>query len=375
MRTARSRTSGENFVDLFMAPSSQGLEPPQNPGRFTQTKDIELQNITLALDKDVRIIQGLYRDMTTLAQSTVPDCASGDIACEELRQARLKDRQDVAKAYMKKILEGVHGSTPVQMKLDEIAGKLDTISLTEAGLLGRASDFLRMSRYFDHAVVDPRLVTIKEYYQTVQAMGTHLLVEALMAQEATGKSPVEQQVFRERMQREAQDAIKLFQDRIARQEARVEELRFKNEHVVLQLRTGLVWLREPNSNLRAVKGSGAYPTFSECKQRADSRFAGLAGWRLPTESELHKLVKGSPNDSGNADGGSGIFNWLNQQGFRLADSSTRTAYFSSTASGLFSHEALWDYGVDWASDFNTPRGAHTPDSVGALCVTSERPKP
>jgi hypothetical protein len=35
MRTARSTTSGENLVDLFMAPSSQKLEPPQNPGRFT----------------------------------------------------------------------------------------------------------------------------------------------------------------------------------------------------------------------------------------------------------------------------------------------------------------------------------------------------
>ncbi|TSE19304.1 hsdM: type I restriction-modification system, M subunit [Tepidimonas aquatica] len=34
MRTARSRTSGENFDVLFMAPSSQELEPPQNPGRF-----------------------------------------------------------------------------------------------------------------------------------------------------------------------------------------------------------------------------------------------------------------------------------------------------------------------------------------------------
>ncbi len=35
-RTARSRTSGENLFDLFMAPFSQELEPPQNPGRFTQ---------------------------------------------------------------------------------------------------------------------------------------------------------------------------------------------------------------------------------------------------------------------------------------------------------------------------------------------------
>jgi hypothetical protein len=34
MRTARSRTSGEYLVDLFIAPSSQRLEPPENPGRF-----------------------------------------------------------------------------------------------------------------------------------------------------------------------------------------------------------------------------------------------------------------------------------------------------------------------------------------------------
>ena len=31
---ARSRTSGENLFDFFMAPFSQMLEPPQNPGRF-----------------------------------------------------------------------------------------------------------------------------------------------------------------------------------------------------------------------------------------------------------------------------------------------------------------------------------------------------
>ncbi|PXV55992.1 hypothetical protein BDW41_110195, partial [Dyella sp. AtDHG13] len=36
---ARSRTSGENFVDLFMAPFSQELEPPQNPGRFNVIED------------------------------------------------------------------------------------------------------------------------------------------------------------------------------------------------------------------------------------------------------------------------------------------------------------------------------------------------
>jgi hypothetical protein len=37
-RTARSRTSGEYFGDVLrfvMAPLSQELKPPANPGRFT----------------------------------------------------------------------------------------------------------------------------------------------------------------------------------------------------------------------------------------------------------------------------------------------------------------------------------------------------
>lgn len=34
--TARSRTSGENLFDLFMAQSSQSVEPPQKPGRLME---------------------------------------------------------------------------------------------------------------------------------------------------------------------------------------------------------------------------------------------------------------------------------------------------------------------------------------------------
>src|SRR4029434_10516243 len=33
IRTARSRTSGENRLGLATTPSSQGMEPPGNPGR------------------------------------------------------------------------------------------------------------------------------------------------------------------------------------------------------------------------------------------------------------------------------------------------------------------------------------------------------
>jgi hypothetical protein len=35
IRTARARTSGEYLVCLLIAPSSQELEPPANPRRFS----------------------------------------------------------------------------------------------------------------------------------------------------------------------------------------------------------------------------------------------------------------------------------------------------------------------------------------------------
>ena len=41
MRTARSRISGEYLLDLFITPSSQEMEPPTNPGRFTLRFDAE----------------------------------------------------------------------------------------------------------------------------------------------------------------------------------------------------------------------------------------------------------------------------------------------------------------------------------------------
>src|SRR5690606_11944034 len=39
IRTARSRTSGENSFCFFIAPFSQRLEPPPNPGRFSRSVD------------------------------------------------------------------------------------------------------------------------------------------------------------------------------------------------------------------------------------------------------------------------------------------------------------------------------------------------
>jgi hypothetical protein len=43
IRTARSWTSGENFGVLLKAPSSQELEPPKNPGRFTAVVEDDVE--------------------------------------------------------------------------------------------------------------------------------------------------------------------------------------------------------------------------------------------------------------------------------------------------------------------------------------------
>src|SRR5712671_7910430 len=56
IRTARARTSGEYGGTRFvMAPSSQELEPPGNPGRFTdmQRHAAALADLAPALDADV----------------------------------------------------------------------------------------------------------------------------------------------------------------------------------------------------------------------------------------------------------------------------------------------------------------------------------
>jgi ABC-type transport system substrate-binding protein len=73
MRTARDRTSGENLfvVGLLIAPSSQGLEPPANPERFSYSNpqfDVLLDHIAVETDQAKRqseILEGskiLYDD-------------------------------------------------------------------------------------------------------------------------------------------------------------------------------------------------------------------------------------------------------------------------------------------------------------------------
>ena len=66
MRTARSRTSGENLVDFLMAPSSQRLEPPQNPGRFSRIRRADYDSTSRQLDLH-------WANKTILAYKPVPE--------------------------------------------------------------------------------------------------------------------------------------------------------------------------------------------------------------------------------------------------------------------------------------------------------------
>jgi hypothetical protein len=47
IRTARSMTSGEYLGCYFMAPFSQAMDPPQNPGRFKLLDEVKHQALLL----------------------------------------------------------------------------------------------------------------------------------------------------------------------------------------------------------------------------------------------------------------------------------------------------------------------------------------
>src|SRR6478736_5553951 len=65
IRTARARTSGENLfvVLLVMAPSSQELEPPANPGRFTYNMEdvLDAERLLAVIAPLIDVPVALYR--------------------------------------------------------------------------------------------------------------------------------------------------------------------------------------------------------------------------------------------------------------------------------------------------------------------------
>lgn len=357
-------------------------------------KDELLQNITLALAKDVSFIQGQYKHLTTVAQAASSHCTADDRAtrqeCENFRQLDLNSRQKKIESYVDAIL---NETTGVEVRLAQIASLHLAMAGTELGLIARADNFLRTTRPFDAPIDDPRLLELHGYYQSIQEMGVHLVIEAYNYRARGPSHAVEQNSKPQSVDNGGKVALYLYLDHsLPQQLARIEEVRYKNEEVVEQLRTDLVWLRAPVTNLPYGLHS-SYDNFhglaeKVCEQKASQHFGGYANWRLPSESELHAVVKGddSPNNSGNADGGTGLFEWFVKKGFKQANHTfdhysegfwvgqPAVAYFSNTRSGDSYFEAIWDYGVDSASihpnTSSQPRQYYA-KTGGAWCVANK----
>ncbi|WP_028603377.1 DUF1566 domain-containing protein [Ottowia thiooxydans] len=357
-------------------------------------KDELLQNLTLSLAKDVTFIQGQYKHLTTVAQAASNTCDPKDqanfSACENFRNLDLDIRKKKIEGYIDAIL---NETTGVEARLASIAAQHIAMTVTEPGLIVRANDFLRTTRPFDAPITDPRLIELHDYYRAIQEMGVHLLVEAY-SYRAHGPAQKAADTYRPKAaDNGGQAALDLYlYDSLPKQLARIEEVRYKDEDVIEQLRTGLVWLRGPITNLPSTQENGweNYHSLahSACVQKAKQKFGGYSTWRLPTEAELHAVVKGedSPNNSGNADGGTGIFEWFVKKGFKQATATNvpntegfwpgqpAVAYFSNTRSGDAYFEALWDYGVD--SAHIQPVDPYQPaqyrvKTAGAWCVANK----
>ncbi|MET4576556.1 Lcl domain-containing protein [Ottowia thiooxydans] len=356
-------------------------------------KDELLQNITLSLAKDVTFIQGQYKHLTTVAQAASDQCDPKDqanySACENFRNMDLDIRKKKIEGYIDAIL---NETTGVEARLASIAAQHLAMTVTEPGLIVRANDFLRTKRPFDAPITDPRLIELHDYYKAIQEMGVHLLVEAYSYRAHNKSSKATQTPPLQNADNGGQVALDLYlYGSLPKQQARIEEVRYKDEDVIEQLRTGLVWLRAPVTNLPFAEHS-EYDNYivlarRACEQKATQKFGGHANWRLPTEAELHAVVKGedSPNNSGNAGDGTGIFEWFVKKGFKQATTTGNysegfwvgqpaVAYFSNTRSGDSYFEALWDYGVDSAHIQTViPYQPHQyrAKTAGAWCVANK----
>src|SRR5262245_59193476 len=82
IRTARARTSGENLllVCFVMAPPSQELEPPLNPGRFMKTRYTVALSMLAGITLGATAIQGLHAQMAAKKAYTVSELETIDAA-------------------------------------------------------------------------------------------------------------------------------------------------------------------------------------------------------------------------------------------------------------------------------------------------------
>ena len=364
---------------------------------LVEEKGTQLQIAADKVSLDVGRIEDLYKNLTTIAQISVAACLTDsngqplDAACEALQEARRAKFREKVQEQMRAILEGENGTTPMKTKLIDINTAMLGTNTADSSILLRANELFNFGKRFAMPDTDPRLSEVNDFYQTIQAMGAHLLVEAYMAQQPkAGATDAERTAQRESNKSSAQDALDLITRNTNSQNGRIEEYRYKYDDTAEQIGANLIWLRAPISNLD-YHFQGRYIFENDklaeayCADLKENNYAKVSGWRLPTERELHAFVKGSPNDSGNADGGSGIFEWLIQQGFTrgpgngnynqrgiVTDNWMLTAYYSSTGSTVGYNEALWDYGVDSATNpFSTHPGQYRPSIVGAWCVANK----
>jgi len=214
-------------------------------------------------------------------------------------------------------------------------------------------------------------------------MGVHLLVEAYLADDTGAYT-------QEAARQGGQDALDTFTRYAKLQDEAVAKLRRENEDTVEDMRTRLIWLRAPITyislpNLNEFPYGYVDEALRQCDALAKAKYAGYSGWRLPTDPELHEVVKGGSSNGGNANGEPGIFTWLIKQGFQSGPGNGQrnqrgfltnagTTYFSRTLSGISGdyYEALWDNGVDFAcikSSGCGPYQDNVPQVAGAWCVT------
>lgn len=316
---------------------------------LSEQKQTEAEIVSVNLLSAITNIQQQHDYLTWASQ--IPSCLMDsqgkpvDPACARAAEA--------TQTEVRKRVSAILDSNVGVVQLVALVKTSMTPSPSEPGVIQRWHDYLKTTKPFYSPIVDPRLIKIKEYYQSVQVMAANLLVEASMAQTPPDRN-----------------GAKYFLDQLnsalAAQDSFTETMHAEDNGTILDQRSKLLWLRAPISNL-AVPGTTywgdayVFKAEQQCKSLADSGFAGNHTWRLPSDPEFHAVVQGSPSN-GNAHSGAGIFNWLGEQGFQIAGDVgwegargfvTGGAYFSSTMSGITGnyYSVLWDDGVNYACNF------------------------
>lgn len=316
---------------------------------LSEQKQTEAEIVSVNLLGAITNIQQQYDYLTWASQ--IPSCLMDgqgkplDPACARASEA--------TQTEVRKRVSAILDSNVGVVQLTALIKNSMIPSPSESGVIQRWHDYLKTTKPFYSPIVDPRLIKIKEYYQSVQVMAANLLVEAAMAQTPPDRN-----------------GAKYFLDQlnaaIAAQDAFTEKMHAEDNGTILDQRSKLLWLRAPISNLPVPAttywgDAYVFKAGQQCKSLADSGFAGNHTWRLPSDPEFHAVVQGSPS-KGNAHSGAGIFKWLGEQGFQLAGDAgwegargfvDGGAYFSSAMSGITGnyYSVLWDDGVNYACNF------------------------